>query len=94
MFPKPMPGMYNAQVFPRFFASNRSLGLAYLPLDKQLSCIEGKRQLFLEGSLCFILVKNISEKSKCVMLYSQSAAWFERLWTPGQFSVNVSWLLG
>ena len=35
-FPLPMPVMHNAQIFPRFFTTDKELGLAYLPLDEQI----------------------------------------------------------
>ena len=86
--------MHDAQVFPRFFVSNLSLNLAYLPLDEQISPIEGPRNFSLKGSLCFVLVKNISYVGECIQLYNQSAAWFEIPWDTPPYSVNASYLSG
>jgi hypothetical protein len=38
-FPLPIPVMHNAQIFPRFFTTDKELGLAYLPLDKQIQAL-------------------------------------------------------
>jgi hypothetical protein len=35
-FSLPMPVMHSAQVFTRFFSTDKELGLAYLPLDEQI----------------------------------------------------------
>ena len=52
-FPLPMPVMYNAQIFPRFFTTDKELGLAYLPLDEQIQALLENRTFFLQGSLFF-----------------------------------------
>ena len=75
-FPLPMPVMHDAHVFPRFFANNRSLGLAYLPLDEQIH-ERGNRSFLLKGSLCFVIVSTLNDTSNCILLYNQSAAWLK-----------------
>lgn len=72
-----MPVMYNAQVFPRFFSTNKELGLAYLPQDNQIHAVQENRSLSLRGSLCFHFSKVNDNKNSinCVNLRNQSAAW-------------------
>lgn len=77
VFPRPMPTLHNAKVFPHLFSSNKSLDVSLLPLDKELASINENRSFELLGSLCFVGVRNISDYSDCVMLYNQSAAWFD-----------------
>lgn len=38
-----MPVMQGAQVFPRFFTTDRELGLDFLPLDGQIQALMGNR---------------------------------------------------
>lgn len=60
-FPLPMPVMQNAQVFPRFFTTNRELGLAFLPLDPQIQSFQDERTLSLVGSLCFTVISSLKD---------------------------------
>lgn len=97
-FPLPMPVMYDAQVFPRFFTTNRELGLAYLPLDEQTERVKENRTFSLAGSLCFLVPHNDSMvSSPCVQLKNQSSAWLKKAaWGSGDDEViaNVSVLYG
>ena len=76
-FPLPMPVMHNAQIFPRFFTTDKELGLAYLPLDEQIQALLENRTFFLQGSLCFMLISSLQDKSQCISLHYQSAAWLK-----------------
>ena len=38
-----MPVMHSAQVFPRFFTTDRDLGIAFLPLDGQIQALMENR---------------------------------------------------
>ena len=40
--------MHNAQIFPRFFTTDKELGLAYLPLDEQIQALLENRTFFLQ----------------------------------------------
>lgn len=96
-FPIPMPVMFNAQVFPRFFATNRSLGVAYLPLDVQISPMMTNNSYGLAGSLCFTLITSLDVKTPCINLLNQSAAWQgEASWGTGNkdISANASVIFG
>ena len=77
-FPLPMPVMHNAQIFPRFFTTDKELGLAYLPLDEQIQALLENRTFFLQGSLCFMLISSLQDKSQCISLHYQSAAWLRK----------------
>ena len=70
-FPLPMPVMHDAHALPRFFATNRSLGLAYLPLDEQIHERGNNRSFLLKGSLCFVIVSTLNDTSNCILLYNQ-----------------------
>lgn len=48
-----MPVMYNAQVFPRLFITDKELGLPFLPWDSQIERVVDNRTHYLLGSLCF-----------------------------------------
>lgn len=50
-------------VFPRLFASIKSLGIAYLPYEEEISPIGYDRNLTLNGSLCFLKSTNASEQT-------------------------------
>ena len=52
--------MYNAQVFPRFFATNKELGLAFLPKDEQIQELKENRTLSLKGSFLIMAIGNLS----------------------------------
>lgn len=77
MFPIPMPVMHDAQVYPRLFVTNKSLGLAYLPFDDQIHGIENNKTFLIKGSLCFVFVTNLNDSSHCIHIYNQSAAWLQ-----------------
>ena len=66
VFPKPMSLMHSAQVFPRFFISNASLQLPFLPWDGEIAPVQEPMQLQLRGLLCFQMIQNISQK--CVVV--------------------------
>jgi hypothetical protein len=73
-----MPVMHNAQIFPRFFTTDKELGLTYLPLDEQIQALQENRTFFIQGSLCFLLISSLQDKSQYISLYNQSAAWLKR----------------
>lgn len=96
-FPLPMPVMYNAQVFPRFFTTNKELGLAYLPLDSHIEQVKENRTIPLKGSLCFGIFNKTSFDLPCIMLYNQSSAWLrEATWGTGEEDIvaNATVLYG
>lgn len=95
-FPIPMPVMYDAQVFPRMFTTDMSLGTAYLPYDEQIHGIEQNKSFNLEGSLCFIFITSLNDTSHCIQLYNQSAAWLEETkWeTTSVMEANAAILCG
>ena len=69
VFPKPMPLMHSAQVFPQFFTFNASLQLPFLPWDGEIAPVQESMLLQLKGLLCFQMIQNISQMSDCVQLY-------------------------
>lgn len=75
-FPRPMLVMYNAQVFPRFFSTNKDLGVAYLPEDTHIEQMKENRTIPLRGSLCFTTARENEtiEDLACITLKNQSAA--------------------
>lgn len=79
-----------------FFATNESFDLPFLPKDLQIASINENRSFHLPGSLCFFKVYNISEESDCIMLYNQSAAWFDipEGHTTFGYTVQGTWLDG
>lgn len=72
-----MPVMYNAQVFPRIFTTDRDLGLPFLPQDNQIDQVRENRSLSLSGSLCFSID---GAESDCIGLFNQSFGRLENLW--------------
>lgn len=78
-FPLPMPVMHNAQIFPRFFTTNKKLGIAYLPLDEQIQALQENRTFFIQESLCFVLISSLQDKTQCISLYNQSAVWLKKV---------------
>ncbi|EDL04902.1 mCG1028952 [Mus musculus] len=78
VFPKLLPLTHSTQVFPRFFTSNASLQVPFLPDDEGVAPVTEPLQLALRGVLCFHLIVNISQNSVCVQLYNQTAARFDR----------------
>jgi hypothetical protein len=51
-----MPVHHDAVVFPKFFTTNKSLDLPYLPYDPTRAPLGKNRSLSEEGSLCFQVV--------------------------------------
>ena len=78
VFPKLLPLTHSTQVFPRFFTSNASLQVPFLPDDEGVAPVTEPLQLALRGVLCFQLIVNISQDSARVQLYNQTAPWFDR----------------
>lgn len=73
-FPIPVPVRHNSAVLPRFFTTEKDLGLPFLPLDDTLSIISDNRSLVEIGSLCFTLNKF---SNSCVILSKQKLGWFK-----------------
>lgn len=96
-FPLLMPVIYNAQVFPRFFATNKELGLAFLPKDEQIEKLQENRTLSLKGSLCFLVMDNSSAGEPCIAIGNLSSAWLRQAtWGPNanivaNATVNYGW---
>ena len=63
-FPKPMPVCHDAIVFPKFFTTNKTLDLPYLPYDPTGAPLGENRSLLEQGSLCF----QINGPGKCINL--------------------------
>lgn len=96
MFPRPMPIRHDAKLFPRLFGTNKTIDLPYLPLDRDIASVNEARNISLGGTLCFVMVKNISLSSPCILLYNQTAAWFglpEDANGPCK-SANATWISG
>ena len=81
-------------MYPRFFSTNKSLDLSFLPLDKELASIDENRNFSLVGSLCLFRIRNISDSSNCISLYNRSAAWFDAPTTSTTYKINDSWVSG
>jgi hypothetical protein len=77
-FPFPMPVIHNAQISPCFFTTDKKLGLAYLPLDEQIQALQENKTFFTQGSLCFVLISSLQDKSQCISLHYQSASWLKK----------------
>ncbi|XP_055464764.1 uncharacterized protein LOC129678107 [Psammomys obesus] len=71
-FPRPMPVMYDAQVFPRFFTTNDSIGLPYLPMSQDIAPIPDNNTQPNNGSLCF--TTNQTHADSCIKLGNFSYA--------------------
>ena len=71
-FPKPMPVHHNTAVFPKFFTTNKTLGLPYLPFDPIWAPLGEKRSLRERGSFCF----QIYELGNCIRLTSRALGMF------------------
>ena len=52
-FPKPMPVRYDAIVFPKFFTTDKTVDLPYLPYDPTRAPLGENHSLLEQGSLCF-----------------------------------------
>ena len=88
-----MPLTHSAQVFPRFFTSNASLQLPFLPWDGEIAPVQEPMQLQLRGLLCFQMIQNISQNSGCVQMYNQTAAWFD-MPINSSTKANATWIQG
>jgi hypothetical protein len=87
--------MYNAQVFPHFFTTNKELGLAYLPIDTHIAQVTENRTIFLEGSLCFKVTNDSSLVHPCLLLLNHSYAGLkETVRTSEGFKANATVLYG
>jgi hypothetical protein len=78
VFLKPLTLNHSVQVFPRFFTSNASLQLPFLPDDEGVALVTESLQLALQGLLCFQLIVNIFQDSACMQLYNETGVWFDR----------------
>ena len=94
VFPKPMPLMHSAQVFPQFFTFNASLQLPFLPWDGEIAPVQESMLLQLKGLLCFQMIQNISQMSDCVQLYNQTAAWFDMPVNSSTKANATTWIRG
>jgi hypothetical protein len=64
IFPKLMPVRHDAVVFPKFFTTNKTVDLPYLPYDPTQAPLGENRSLLEQGSLCF----QINGPGKCINL--------------------------
>lgn len=71
-FPRPMPVMHDSQVFPRFFTTNESLGMPFLPMDSNTAVANTYETWNVNGSLCFTISNN--ETEPCIHLGNYSYA--------------------
>ena len=71
-FPKPMPVRHDAIVFPKFFTTNKTLDLPYLPYDPTRAPLGKNRSLLEQGSLCF----QINGPEKCINLTARALGMF------------------
>lgn len=77
-FPRPLPVTHTAAVFPRFFTTNETLDLPYLPMDMEEANVTSYN-LDLSGSLCFQFWSgSASEDYSCVTFSPQAAAWVDQ----------------
>lgn len=61
-------------VFPRFFTTEKDLGLPFLPRDDLTNTYNGTQNLVETGALCFTLVESFDS---CIVLSQQNFAWFK-----------------
>ena len=59
-----MPVHHDAIVFPKFFTTNKTVDLPYLPYDPTGAPLGENRSLLEQGSLCF----QINGPGKCINL--------------------------
>lgn len=66
--------------------------------DKEINSVEGNFSIKLEGALCFQVMQNISDRSKCILLYNQTAAWLDPIRSSAHSeasnSINGTWISG
>lgn len=72
-----MPVTHEAQVFPRLFVTDDTLGLPYLPWDPQKERVKDSRTFTLEGSLCFI---SGYSSNYCIGLEPQVSTLITNVW--------------
>jgi hypothetical protein len=70
-FPKPMPVCHDAIVIPKFFTTNKTVDLPYLPYNPTQAPLGGNHSLLEQGSLCF----QINGSGKCEKEVSQPEPW-------------------
>ncbi|XP_076774434.1 uncharacterized protein LOC143435478 [Arvicanthis niloticus] len=77
-FPKPMPVRHSAAVFPKFFTTNKTLDLPYMPYDPTRAPLGETRSLPERGSLCF----QTTENGDYIPLSRRALGWFydQRKW--------------
>ena len=82
--------------FPRFFTTNKELGLAYLPIDTHIAQVtEENRTIFPEGSLCFRVTNDSSLEHLCLLLLNYSYAGLEMtVKTDDGYKANATVLYG
>ena len=71
-FSKPMPVRHDAIVFPKFFTTNKTLDLPYLPYDPTRASLGENCSLLEQGSLCF----QINGPGKCINLTARALGKF------------------
>eukprot|EP00073_Rattus_norvegicus_P047811 XP_017450018.1 PREDICTED: uncharacterized protein LOC108351322 isoform X1 [Rattus norvegicus] len=72
-FLKPIPARHDAVVFPKFFMTNKTLELPYLPYDPTWAPLGENRSLSEQGSLCF----QLGETGGCITLTGQALGMFD-----------------
>ena len=73
-FPKPMPIRHDAIDFPKFFTTNKTVDLPYLPYDPARAPLGENRSLLEQGSLCL----KINGPGKCVNLTARALKMFNK----------------
>lgn len=77
-FPKPMPVRHESVVFPKFFTTNKTLDLPYLPFDQTMTPLGKNRKLSEQGSLCF----QLNQEGDCIPLNKRAMGYFvKEAWT-------------
>ena len=67
-----MPVRHDAVVFPKFFTTNKSLDLPYIPYDPTWTLLGENRSLPEQGSLCF----QFDQRGDCIQLTYLALGWF------------------
>lgn len=67
-----MPVRHDAVVFPKFFTTNKSLDLPYIPYDPTWTLLGENRSLPEQGSLCF----QFDQRGDCIQLTNLALGWF------------------
>ena len=63
-FPKPMSVRHDTIVFPKFFTTNKTVDLPYLPYDPTRAPLGENHSLLVQGFLCF----QINGQGHCINL--------------------------